>query len=157
MTSGLNRRNVLGGAAAAAVGLPALAACGTDDPDSATDPASSPTSSSSSADAGSEAPDDAGAGAGALAVTSDIPVGGCAVFADHKCVVTQPSEGNFKAFSSVCTHQGCTVSAGTDGVIPCTCHGSQFSMEDGSVLQGPATAPLPEKAITVDGDSIILA
>lgn len=156
MTSGLNRRNVLGGATAAAVGLPVLAACGSDDPDSATDPASSPTSSSST-DAGSETPDGAGAGAGALAVTSDIPVGGCTVFPEQKCVVTQPSEGAFKAFTSVCTHQGCTVSAGTDGVIPCTCHGSQFSMEDGSVLQGPATSPLPEVAITVDGDSIILA
>lgn len=159
MTSGLKRRNVLGGATAAAIGLPVLAACGSDDPDSATDPASSPTSSSSSTDAGSETSGDAGAGAGAgaLAATSDIPVGGCAVFAEQKCVVTQPSKGDFKAFTSVCTHQGCTVSAATDGVIPCSCHGSQFSIEDGSVLQGPATAPLAEVAITVDGDSIILA
>jgi Rieske Fe-S protein len=156
MTSGLNRRSVLGGATAAAIGLPVLAACGSDDPDSATDPASSPTSSSSTDD-GSEAPDDAGAGAGALAATGDIPVGGCAVFAEQKCVVTQPSKGDFKAFTSVCTHQGCTVSAGTDGVIPCSCHGSQFSIEDGSVVQGPATSPLAAVAITVDGDSIVLA
>jgi len=155
MTSGLNRRHVLGGATAAAIGLPVLAACGNDDPDSATDPASSPTGSSSSTDAGSETPGDAGAGA--LAATSDIPLGGCAVFAEQKCVVTQPSKGDFKAFTSVCTHQGCTVSAATDGVIPCTCHGSQFSIEDGSVIQGPATAPLAEVAITVDGDSIVLA
>ena len=110
-------------------------------------PPSSPTSSSSSADGGGTS-GNAGAGAGALAVTGDIPVGGCAVFTEAKCVVTQPSKGDFKAFTSVCTHQGCTVSAGTDGVIPCTCHGSQFSMEDGSVLQGPATAPLAAVAIT---------
>jgi Rieske Fe-S protein len=155
MTSGLKRRNVLGGATAAAIGLPVLAACGSDDPDTATDPASSPTTSST--DDGSGTSGDAGAGAGALAATSDIPVGGCAVFSEQKCVVTQPSEGDFKAFTSVCTHQGCTVSAGTDGVIPCSCHGSQFSIEDGSVLQGPATSPLAAVAITVDGDSIILA
>jgi nitrite reductase/ring-hydroxylating ferredoxin subunit len=156
MTSGLNRRNVLGGATAAAIGLPVLAACGSDDPDSATDPASG-SSSSSPTDSGSETPDDTGAGAAALAATSDIPVGGCAVFTEQKCVVTQPSKGDFKAFTSVCTHQGCTVSAATDGVIPCSCHGSEFSIEDGSVLQGPATEPLAAVEITVDGDSIILA
>ena len=155
MTSGLNRRNVLGGATAAAVGLPLLAACGSDDPDTATDPTSEPTSSSPS-DTGSETPTD-DAAAGALAVSSDIPVGGCAVFSEQKCVVTQPSEGTFKAFSSVCSHQGCTVSPSTDGVIPCGCHGSQFSIEDGSVIQGPATSPLAEVSITVAGDSITLA
>ncbi|MEO5663272.1 MAG: Rieske (2Fe-2S) protein [Nocardioides sp.] len=153
MTSGLNRRNVLGGATAAAVSLPLLAACGSDDPATATDPATSP---STSTDGGADSPTGDGT-AGALAATSDIPVGGCAVFSEQKCVVTQTSEGTFKAFSSVCTHQGCTVSASTDGVIPCGCHGSEFSIEDGSVVQGPATSPLAEIAITVDGDSISLA
>lgn len=153
MTSGLNRRNVVGVATAAAIGLPVLAACGSDDPETATDPASTPTGSSS--DAAGESPTDSAAVA--LAATSDIPVGGCAVFAEQQVVVTQPSEGDFKAFSSVCSHQGCTVSASSDGVIPCGCHGSEFSIDDGSVLQGPATAPLPEVAISVDGDSITLA
>ena len=155
MTSGLNRRTVLGGATAAVVGLPVLAACGGDEPDSATDPASSPTGSSS--DSGGATRDEAAAAAVALAARSDIPLGGCAVFSEQKCVVTQPTDGDFKAFTSVCTHQGCTVSASTDGVIPCTCHGSQFSIEDGSVIQGPATAPLAAVAITVEGASISLA
>lgn len=151
MTPGLNRRIVLGGATAAAVGLPVLAACGRDDPVTISDPAADPTSPSPDGEA------ETGAGAAAVAATSDVPVGGCAVFPDHKVVVTQPSEGDFKAFSSVCTHQGCTVSASTDGVIPCGCHGSHFSLADGSVVQGPATSPLSEVAITVDGDSITLA
>lgn len=150
MTSGLNRRNVIGGATAAAIGLPLLAACGSDNTDSASDPVSSP------ADSGGDSSGQEAVG-GAIAATSDIPVGGCAVFADQKVVVTQPSEGEFKCFTSVCSHQGCTVSASTDGVIPCNCHGSEFSIEDGSVLQGPATAALSEVAITVDGDSITLA
>ncbi|UUZ59239.1 QcrA and Rieske domain-containing protein [Nocardioides sp. B-3] len=46
------------------------------------------------------------------------------------------------------------MSASTDGVIPCGCHGSQFSIEDGSVVRGPATSPLSEIQITVDGDTI---
>lgn len=150
MTSSLNRRIVLGGATAA-VGLPVLSACGGDEPQSASDPyAPEPTSSSPS----EESPDGGGE---AVASTSDVPVGGCAVFSEQKVVITQPSEGDFKAFSSTCTHQGCSVSASTEGIIPCRCHGSQFSIEDGSVVQGPATSALSEVEISVEGDSISLA
>lgn len=152
MTSPLNRRIVLGGATAAAVGLPVLSACGSDASETGSDPyAPAPTSSSSDPD---ESPD---GGGGAITTTSDVPVGGCAVFSDQKVVITQPSEGDFKAFSSTCTHQGCTVSASTEGVIPCGCHGSQFSLEDGSVVRGPATGPLSAVEISVEGDSISLA
>jgi Rieske Fe-S protein len=44
-----------------------------------------------------------------------------------------------------------------DGLITCPCHQSRFSVTDGSVQSGPAPAPLPERAITVDGDTIVLA
>jgi Rieske Fe-S protein len=92
-----------------------------------------------------------------LASTSDIPVGGGAVFADDDVVVTQPTAGEFKAFSATCTHQGCKVNAVTDGQIVCPCHGSKFAVADGSVTSGPAKTPLPEKSVTVDGESIVLA
>ncbi len=72
-------------------------------------------------------------------------------------VVTQPSAGEFKAFSATCTHQGCAVKSVSDGVINCPCHNSNFSIADGSVQSGPATKPLPSVAITVSGDSITLA
>jgi Rieske Fe-S protein len=140
--------------ASAGLALPVLAACGADDSGTGTDtsPEGSGAAPSDSAGEGGGA-----AAGGALASTADIPVGGCAVFESEKVVVTQPTEGDFKAFSSTCTHQGCAVSASTDGEIPCNCHGSRFSLEDGSVITGPATAPLDEVAITVDGDSISLA
>ena len=57
---------------------------------------------------------------------------------DDKLVVTQPTEGEFKGFTAVCTHQGCTVGRVEDGEIRCPCHGSRFSAEDGSVVGGPA-------------------
>ena len=106
------------------------------------------------------ASDAAGAGAGAgsaLAKTSDIPEGGGKIFKDSGVVVTQPTAGEFKAFSSKCTHQGCAVSGIANGVITCPCHKSEFSVADGSVKKGPATQPLPEEKITVSGDSITLA
>ncbi|MER5644249.1 Rieske (2Fe-2S) protein [Streptosporangium sp. NPDC002524] len=120
------------------------------------------TSSTASSQAPEAAETTAGAeggdsGAKALAKTADIPEGGGKVFKDEKIVVVQPAAGEFKAFSSVCTHQGCDVDKIADGTIDCPCHGSKFKITDGSVANGPATEPLEEKSIKVDGDSIVLA
>ncbi|MER7460577.1 Rieske (2Fe-2S) protein [Micromonospora sp. NPDC126480] len=96
-------------------------------------------------------------GAQSLARTTDIPVGGGAVFAAQGIVITQPSPGQFKGFDPICTHQGCPVSSVDGGTINCTCHGSKFSIEDGSVKAGPATKPLAPKDVKVTGDQISLA
>jgi Rieske Fe-S protein len=72
-------------------------------------------------------------------------------------VVTQPTAGSFKAFTAVCTHQGCTVGSVSGGAIHCPCHGSAFSIKDGSVVNGPATQPLAAVSIKVEGTSIVKA
>jgi Rieske Fe-S protein len=90
------------------------------------------------------------------AKTSELAVGGGTIFAAGQAVVTQPTAGTFKAFSSICTHAGCPVAAVTD-TISCNCHGSKFSISDGSVVTGPATAPLPARTVTVSGDSLSVA
>ncbi|WP_091531876.1 Rieske (2Fe-2S) protein [Microlunatus soli] len=69
-------------------------------------------------------------------------------------VVTQPTAGDFKAFSSKCTHEGCPLSAVDGDAIVCNCHGSQFSVKDGSVLHPPAQKPLPAATVSVDGDDL---
>ncbi|WP_406057113.1 Rieske 2Fe-2S domain-containing protein [Streptomyces sp. NBC_01077] len=92
----------------------------------------------------------------ALAKTSDIPVGGGTVFDEEKVVVTQPTAGEFKAFSAICTHQGCLVNKVADGTIDCPCHGSKYRITDAAVVAGPAPRPLPAEQITVSGDSITL-
>jgi Rieske Fe-S protein len=97
------------------------------------------------------------AAGGALGKTSDVPVGGGTVFKEQKVVVVQPKAGEFKAFTAICTHQGCVVGSVADGMIDCPCHGSKFKIEDGSVSAGPAKEPLAEKQIKVDGDQITLA
>ncbi|MDO0916050.1 Rieske (2Fe-2S) protein [Streptomyces sp. DT2A-34] len=91
-----------------------------------------------------------------LTTTADVPVGGGTILKDEKVVVTQPKSGEFKAFSAICTHQRCTVGSVSDGTINCPCHGSKFNITDGSVANPPATKPLPEKKITVEGNSIRL-
>ncbi|MFE2419913.1 Rieske (2Fe-2S) protein [Streptomyces hokutonensis] len=92
-----------------------------------------------------------------LAKTADIPVGGGKILKAQKVVVTQPKKDEFKAFSAVCTHQGCTVSTIANGTINCPCHGSKFNIADGTVAGGPAPKPLPAEQITVEGNSIHLA
>ena len=145
MSMGISRRRTLTGAAALGVGVPLLAACG--DGGSGED-----TATDTGADSG------AGTGSGeALGPTSDVPVGGGKIYADQKIVVTQPTEGEFKGFSATCTHQGCLVATVEGGTINCTCHGSKFSVEDGSVANGPATSPLATVEVTVDGDQITTA
>jgi Rieske Fe-S protein len=120
--------------------------------------ASSPTSAAASAPASASSASSAmgGSAAGALTATSAIPVGGGKIFAAQTTVVTQPSAGEFKVFSAVCTHMGCIVSQIADGRIDCPCHGSEYSITDGAVLAGPAPKPLPAKPFKVTGDSIFL-
>ena len=154
--TGLSRRSVVAGVGVAA-GVGLLAACGGGSTATApgTPAAAPPAAAEPSADAGSA--DASGSSQDALASTSSIPVGGGAVFADKDVVVTQPTAGDFKAFSATCTHMGCKVSKVADGTINCPCHGSKFNIADGSVAGGPAKKPLPAKSVSVDGDSIVLA
>ncbi|MDA0638921.1 Rieske (2Fe-2S) protein, partial [Nonomuraea sp. MCN248] len=142
-----SRRALIAGVGAGGLTL-ALAACGGDTTTAAPE---------SSAPAPSSAPSSgAPAGNAGLTTTSEIPVGGGKIFADQKVVIVQPAEGQFKAFSVSCTHQGCPVDKVENGTIDCPCHGSKFKIEDGSVANGPATDPLPEQQITVSGDQISL-
>ncbi|EHM26071.1 Rieske (2Fe-2S) protein [Streptomyces anulatus] len=104
-----------------------------------------------------EQPGSGGKGGEVIAATADIPEGGGVVFAAQKVVVTQPQPGEFKAFSSLCTHQGCAVKDVSGGTITCPCHNSTFDAATGSPTGGPATQPLPAREITVEGDSIRLA
>ncbi len=76
--------------------------------------------------------------ANALAATSKIPVGSGMIFTGPQVVVTQPTAGEFKAFSAVCTHMGCIVNQISNGTIDCPCHGSQYSITTGDVVAGPA-------------------
>jgi Rieske Fe-S protein len=84
-------------------------------------------------------------------------VGGGKIFTSEKVVVTQPTAGQFKGFSAICTHLGCTVDKVADGTIDCPCHGSKYSVKDGHVVNGPAPKPLPAKQIDVSGGTISLA
>ena len=152
------RRGVLAGVGL--VGLAsAITACGAGTSstqaagNAATTPAAAGSTTASSAAAGGAS---SSAGAKALAATSQIPVGSGMIFPGPQVVVTQPTAGEFKAFSAICTHMGCIVNQISDGTIDCPCHGSQYSITTGDVVTGPAPRPLPAKQIKVSGGSVFL-
>jgi len=158
MTAPLSRRRALSGAATIGVSIPVLAACGDDGGTGATDPATSDSAASSTPPSSpTESATASGGGGSGLVATGDVPVGGGVVINGEELVVTQPTAGEFKAFSAICTHQGCLVGSVADGQIVCPCHDSTFSAEDGSVSGGPAGAPLEEVPVKVTGDQVVKA
>jgi nitrite reductase/ring-hydroxylating ferredoxin subunit len=145
MTSRPDRRSALTIAATVGLSPAVLAACGGDDG------GSEPGTSLDTGHTEKEPP------AGPLTPTSKVPVGGGAIFPGKQVVVTQPTKGDFRCFTAVCTHQGCIVSSVQIEGIRCECHGSAFSIEDGSAVNPPATEGLDPIDITVKGGQISIA
>ena len=168
-----SRRTVLraAGLLAAAGGAAVVTACAADgDPAAApstaagsgsssapgsTSTASSAASSNSSEASGSPTKS-AKAPSGPSVATSKVPVGGGVILNEADYVVTQPTKGKYKAFTKICTHQGCAVAEVANGVIHCDCHGSEFSIKDGSVVRPPASRPLAEHDVTVSDGKVFV-
>jgi nitrite reductase/ring-hydroxylating ferredoxin subunit len=140
----LSRRRALTGAAAGGLALPILSACG------------------GGGTAGGTTNGGKSSSSGGLVARADVPLGGGVILGDQNVVVTQPSKGTFEGFSATCTHQGCILASVAGGTINCGCHGSQFSITDGSNVAGPSgspagsVAPLPKVAVRAKGAEIVL-
>lgn len=154
-TPHLDRRRLLGCTALLGLTGPLLVACGSDEPDGGAD------AGGGTSDGGSTA---GGSGGGdGLVAADEVPVGGGVVIAGQQVIVTQPEEGEFKAYTTVCTHQGGDVTSVSDGRMTCSLHGSQFSIEDGANVAGPngseagSVAPLPEVPVRVEGGQVVKA
>jgi Rieske Fe-S protein len=86
-----------------------------------------------------------------LAAAASIPAGSAITFVDdfgEGAFLVHTTDGVFRAFSSTCTHAGCTVSL-SGGEFVCPCHGGVYDAQTGAVLGGPPPAPLPQLPIRV--------
>jgi Rieske Fe-S protein len=145
----ISRRTVIMSTGLAAAAIAGLSSC--------TNYGTAPASEPSVAGTSGGGTGGSSAAAGPLSVKeTDIPVGSGKIFPVAQTVITQPKKGEFKAFSSVCTHQGCQVDTITD-TINCPCHGSKYSITDGSVVNPPAPKPLPANTIKVKGDTLTVS
>ena len=142
----ISRRTVIMNTGLAAAAIAGLSSCTSYSTQPVTEPSAAGTS-------GGATGGSSGAGGPLSVKETDIPVGSGKIFPDAQTVITQPKKGEFEAFSSICTHQGCPVATVTD-TINCDCHGSKYSITDGSVANPPAPNPLPAKMIEVDGDTL---
>lgn len=135
----LTRRAALGGIVASTV---VLAGC------AAAEETATPVASETQA---------ATSGAIMLAMVNEVPVGSGTKFPVDEMLtvlVTQPTEGNFKAFSATCTHSGCIVNGVEETDIVCGCHGARFDSESGMVLAGPAKTALGRIPVEIRGEEI---
>ena len=102
---------------------------------------------------------DAGAGGTAIASESEVAPGRAYKFKDsgNPAFLVHLDNGDFVAYSAICTHQGCTV-AYKNGNLACPCHGSVFDPANGAaVIAGPAPSPLPEIPVKVEGGEVVRA
>ena len=113
-------------------------------------------------EAGGESGQQQAAGEGAIASESEVPAGSAVEFTDEAgspAVLVHLENGDFAAYSAVCTHQQCTVAyQNQSGLIACPCHGSVFDPADGAaVVNGPAQTPLPEIPVEVRNGEVYRA
>lgn len=147
-----SRRNVLAIGALGAAGV-ALAACSSDS-------GSSSSSSTSESPAAGQSDAAGGSGSGAeITSVSKVPVGGAIITdsADTGFVVSQQTAGEVACYSAVCPHQGCLCSVIQGENAVCPCHGSQFNVFTGEVVQGPATTGLTKVDVKVAGGKVVQA
>jgi thiosulfate dehydrogenase [quinone] large subunit len=92
-----------------------------------------------------------------LGPAKDVPVGQAANFTIPKSgdpgIVLHTNTGQYLAYDAVCPHAGCQVGyyAASD-VLVCPCHGSQFQVSTGAVMNGPAPRGLTPLKITKGSD-----
>lgn len=100
------------------------------------------------------APAASGTAARPIVSLAKVPDGGGVITGG---VVVVRDGSTVHAFSSRCTHLGCTVNKVSKGKIFCPCHGSVFDARTGAVLQSPAPSPLPRVNVTVKGGEVYTA
>ena len=92
-------------------------------------------------------------------LANEIAEGGCAVGSiNGKQVAIFRIDSKFYATQAECTHRGGPLCEGAiwAGIVTCPWHGSEFNIQTGAVVTGPAEDPLQTYNVTVvDGKLII--
>jgi Rieske Fe-S protein len=75
-------------------------------------------------------------------------------FGNQPAILIMTPDGNFKAFSAVCTHLDCTVQYRDDlRSIWCACHNGIYDL-NGQNISGPPPRPLEEYKVVTKDDEI---
>jgi nitrite reductase/ring-hydroxylating ferredoxin subunit len=96
----------------------------------------------------------------AVAKLSEVPPGAYNEYEiGGREIIVANIEGRLFAFTAICSHMDGPLVQGTltNGVITCPWHFSEFRLEDGAVIKGPATAPIETYAVKVEGGQVLVA
>ena len=96
----------------------------------------------------------------AVARLSDIPPGAYNEYeVGGREIIVANLGGRLHAFTAICSHMDGPLVQGTlvEGVITCPWHFSRFRVDDGSVVEGPATGPIETYPVKVQGDQVLVA
>jgi thiosulfate dehydrogenase [quinone] large subunit len=96
-----------------------------------------------------------------LTKLSAIPTGNAQKFTvpgtNAGAILIHEQDGSVKAFSTVCTHEGCEVEfVASAKMLMCPCHGAQFDITTGNATHGPARRPLASYKVQVDSSGNIV-
>ncbi len=73
------------------------------------------------------------------------------------CLLVRKRDGQFVAFTRRCTHLSCPVEYEVKKereLLYCPCHHGAFSLDDGSVIEGPPPRPLTQVKLEVRGQEV---
>lgn len=92
-----------------------------------------------------------------LGAAKDVAMGRPAVFtipsSGDPGIVIELSQGHYVGFDTVCPHMGCTVQySPSNNMLVCPCHHSEFYVNNGDVIQGPAPHALTKLDIVEGSD-----
>ncbi len=77
-------------------------------------------------------------------------------FGSQPGILIRTHDGQYRAFTAVCTHLGCTVQYRSDQkAIWCACHNGMYDLE-GRNVAGPPPRPLERFEVHVVGDEILV-
>jgi Rieske Fe-S protein len=78
-------------------------------------------------------------------------------FGSSPALLIYTAEGEYRAFSAVCTHLTCTVNyEGDTGTLYCPCHNGRFDLA-GNVLSGPPPRPLDAYKVEISGEDVFVS
>jgi Rieske Fe-S protein len=95
-----------------------------------------------------------------VAELGEIPIGQVKLFAypnpeDH-CILIRTAAEEYVAYSQKCTHLSCAVYYSQESnCLECPCHRGFFSVENGEVLEGPPSRPLPRVVLRKQGEKLV--
>ena len=97
------------------------------------------------------------AGFVAVGRAEDLEEGGMRAFdVQGTTIAVANVKGTFHAFDDTCTHRQCSLAQGDleETTVTCPCHGSEFDVRSGEVLEGPAREPVETYEVRVEGSNL---